>query len=84
MAGPNQSDFDAAELYAQTQERKKNSQRLSEHVRHVHDTMEDADVQTVLGLLDSWAGEIRQLEDLLDRYRRAVSNLGGSVDEGIR
>ncbi len=57
------------------------NERLSEHVRYIHDTMTNADIETVLGLLDSWSSEIRQLEDLLDKYRHAVSNLGGRVDE---
>ncbi len=77
MAGPNQSDFDAAELYRQTKER--NNQRISAHIRHIHDTMEDADIETVLGLLDSWASEVRHLEDSLDSCKRAVSNLGGHL-----
>ncbi len=59
----------------------KDSQKLSKHVRHVHDTMEETDVETVLGLLDSWASEIKDLEDSLERCRRAVTNLGGKLDE---
>ena len=58
-----------------------NSQRISEHIRYIHDTMEEADVETVLGLLDSWASEVRQLEDALDRHRRAINNLHGKVEE---
>ena len=57
------------------------SQRLSKHVRHIHDTLEEADIEYVLGLLDSWASEIRQLEDKIDRYKRAIHNLGGKVDD---
>ncbi len=81
MAGPNQSDFDAAELYKQTKARQKNKDRhqLSEHVRYVHDTMEEADIETVLGLLDSWASEIKHLEDSLESCKRAVNNLHGNL-----
>ncbi len=55
------------------------SQRLSEHVRHIHDTMEEADIETVLGLLDSWASEIKHLEDSLESCKRAVNNLHGNL-----
>ncbi len=60
------------------------NQRLSEHIRYIHDTLEDADIETVLGLLDSWATEVRHLEDSLDLCKRAVSNLGGNLYEGLR
>ncbi len=55
------------------------SQRLSEHVRWVHDTLEAKDIEYILDQLDSWACEIRQLEDKLDRCERAVANLGGKL-----
>jgi hypothetical protein len=65
-------------------------QKLSEHLEYIWNNVDLNDPEiclSILGNLDSWIDEIRRLEraleycyDLEDRYKRAITNLGGKVD----
>ena len=54
------------------------SQRLSAHMRYIFDSGEDA--ESIVMMIDSWASEVAQLENEIERLRRLLDIARNSED----